>query len=73
MPHDCVVCNQHRSLLEVPGLNVCGQLEFAVLNVVVQAAPMREKPSPGTARCDQMAQTRPTSRHECVIIMGSCN
>ena len=63
----CVVFNQHQSLLVVPGLNVCGQLGFAVLNIVMQAGPMREKPSPDTARRDQTIQTRRRPCRECVI------
>ena len=54
---DCVICNQHQSLLVVPGLNVCCQLGFAMLNVIVQVGLMREKPSPATAWRDQTMQT----------------
>ncbi len=63
---DCVICDQHQSVPVVPDLNVCGQLGFAVLNVV-QVAPWHEKPSPGTARHDQTMQTRHEPRHRHVI------
>ncbi len=43
-------------------LNVSCQLGFPMVNVVVQAAPMREKPSPGAARRDQTMRMRRGAR-----------
>ena len=39
-------------------LKVYRQLDFPMLNDVMQVTPMREKPSPGTARRDQSMETR---------------
>ena len=48
----------HRSMFIMPDLKVCGQLGFPMLNDVVEATPMREKPSPDTAQWDQTMQMR---------------
>ncbi len=47
---DSSSCIVHRSLRVLPDLNVWSQLRWPMLNNVLQAAPMREKPSPDAAR-----------------------
>ena len=55
---DCVVYISQWFLFMLPNEEVSCQLRFPMLNDVMQAAPTREKPSPATARRDQMMQTR---------------
>ena len=55
---------RHQSVFIQPDLKVCRQLDFPMLKDVVQVAPTREKPSPGSARRDQTLQTRHKGRRE---------
>ena len=57
----------HQSLLLLPDTKVCVQLEFPMLNSVVQATPMHEKPSPRTAGREQTTLLRRKPRRERVI------
>ena len=57
----------HPSLFVTPNIKVCSEFEFPMVNDVMQAALMREKPSPGSARRNQTIQTRRTPRRERVI------
>ena len=51
----------------LPDLEVCGKLEFPMLNDVMQVTLMRDKPSPATTRRDQTKQRRHERRREHVI------
>ena len=50
-----------------PDVKVCCQLDFPMLNKVVQVPPTREKPSPGAAGHDQTMLLRRTPRREHLI------
>ena len=51
----------------MPDLKLWAQLHFPMLNDVMQAAVMREKPSPGTVWRDQMTQMRYKPRRGRII------